>query len=640
MWFWLGYGVQDIRLLTFQGFPDDTKIESFNAKLNFQLSRKDRGELAFISNDKSVPYRGINPNTPPEATNNQIGNGAPLVKLEYERMFSDNFLMTLKLAHSWSWWGLDPNGGMDTQAGRDSRTGKNFGTAEYFRAHRPSYNAQIDGNFFLEAFLGGDHEFKFGAEYRQTPDYGEHIWPGGVRRFYWDGQPFEAMVYRSLFDRTSDRLSFYFNDSYSRGRLTFNLGVRVDRENFWNDEIQVPASPIAPEAMPAFTMPRIDVGVILWTFSPRLGLTYDLTGDGKTIIRANLARYGIWPDNLASIMSVTDANELYYDWNDLNGDDLVSTDELVGYPDGFTYYSGFNPFDPTNPVSPYEIAEDLPTGYTDELLIGLEREIFKDFSVSANLTLRRLHSWNDWFRFNRETGQKDNRDDWGDPIPGSITVDGTTYTYEYWAPETHRNALPNVIFEEWPNWRTSYTGFEVIATKRLSHRWMMNASLTLQQDIEHYGEGSYFDPTNVAMRDGAPPFNDSRWMAKLNFLYQLPWGFNLSGFAKAREGTPSWRYVSVQTPERSAKGWGSSMNIYVEKRGETRYPTFTNVDLSLSKDFVLGRYGRITVQVDAFNVFNFNHTLLRDNRLNSPWFDEIWGILNPRVIRLGVRYRF
>jgi hypothetical protein len=82
------------------------------------------------------------------------------------------------------------------------------------------------------------------------------------------------------------------------------------------------------------------------------------------------------------------------------------------------------------------------------------------------------------------------------------------------------------------------------------------------------------------------------------------------------------------------------MNIYVEKQGETRFPTFYNADLSLSKDFVLGRYGRLTVQIDAFNVFNFNHTLNADSRLNSPWYGSTWRILNPRVIRLGVRYRF
>jgi hypothetical protein len=641
MWFWLGYGVQDIRLLSIDGYPNDTKIESFNAKLNFQFSPKDRGELAFIYNDKTVFNSGVSYFRPPEATYNITGNGNPLVKLEYERMFSNNFLMTLKLAHSWGWLGWDPNGGMDTQPGRDIRLGILFDTAQYQRNHFPGYNAQIDGNYFLEGFLGGDHEFKFGAEYRLLPNWGDHIFPGGVQRQYRYGEPYRAYIHRCLWNRTGDRFSFYFNDAYSRGRLTFNLGVRFDRENFWNDEIDVPANPIAPEVMPAFTMPRIDVGVIMWTFSPRIGLTFDLTGDGKTILRANAARYGWWPDNLASIMSVTEENYVYYYWEDLNGDDLVSTDELIGYPyDGILQYGNFNPFDPTNPVSPFEVAEDLPTGLTDELLFGVEREIFKDFSVSANLTLRRLHDWNWWVNFNRETGQKDNRDDWEGPYQGTVTADGKTYNYEYWAPKTHQFELPNTIFESWPGWYANYTSIEFIATKRLSHRWMLNASVTLQQAIDHYGEGSYFDPTNIEHYDGAPTFWDSRWMAKINFLYQLPWGINFSGFAHAREGKPNIQWISAYTPERGAKGWGWYTAILIEEFGGSRLPNFYNVDIGLSKDFQLGRYGRLTVQVDAFNVFNFSHTLGRMSAIHRADYGRIGQILNPRVIRLGVRYRF
>ncbi len=640
LWFWLGYGTQDIRLFSIDGYPGDAKIESINAKLNFQISPKDRGELAFIYNDKTVFNPNVGSLTPPEATSNIIGNGNPLVKLEYERMFSDVFLMTLKLAHSWGWTGRDPNGGMDTQAGRDTYWGTRFGTAIYSRDYAPSYSAQVDGNYFLEGFLGGNHEFKFGAEYRLTPNWGEYTWPGGVTRRYRDGVPYQAVLQRSLYDRTGDRLSFYFNDAYSRGRLTLNLGVRLDRENYWNDEIEVPANPIAPEAMPAFTLPRIDPGVILWTFAPRFGLTYDLTGDGKTILRANAARYGLWPDNLAGYLSVTEGNTLIYNWNDPNGDDLVSTDELVGYPGGFIYYDGFNPFDPTNPVSPYEIAKDLPTGLMDELLFGVEREIFKDFSVSTNLTLRRLHNWNSWFRFNRETGQKDNREDWGDPIPGSITIDGKTYNYEYWAPKTHRNELPNEIFEGMPNWSQNYTGIEIIATKRLSHSWMLNASFTIQQAKQHWGEGSYTDPTNIEYYNGTDYFTAPRWMAKLNFLYQLPWGINFSGFANAREGNGLTEWISAYTPERGVKGWGYYTPILVEKLGGSRMPNFYNIDLGLSKDFLFGRYGRLTVQVDAFNIFNFSHALWRMAALHNANYGKIMAILNPRVIRLGVRYRF
>ncbi|MFC2156680.1 carboxypeptidase regulatory-like domain-containing protein [Acidobacteriota bacterium] len=640
-WFWLGYGVQDIRLLSVDGYPIDTKIESLNAKLNFHLSQKDRAELAFIYNDHNIFNSRVGPFRPPEATYNEVGNGNPLVKFEYERIFSDVFLMSAKLAYSWGWNGWEPNGGLNAQAGFDLFTGMTFGNAQYLRAHSPSYSAQADGNYFLEDFLGGDHEFKFGAEYRLIQYYGDHKWPGGVQRRYYNGEPFQGRVFRCLYDRAGDRFSFYFNEAYSRGRLTFNVGVRVDRENFWNDEIEVPANPIAPAIMPGFKLPRIDPGIILWTFSPRLGLTIDLTGDGKTILRAYAARYGWWPDDLASILSVSEENYAIYDWDDMNGDDLVSTDELIGYPyDGLLSYGGYNPFDPTNPVSPYEISKDLNTGSIDEILLGAEREIFKDFALSANLTIRRFRGWTWWVNFDRETGRKDNREDWGDPIRGSITVSGQTYDYEYWAPSTHRFDLPNQILENRRGWSAHYTGLEVIATKRMSNRWMLNASFTIQRNIDRYREGSYTDPTNIDKLDGGSNFNEPRWMAKLNFLYQLPWGINFSGFAYARQGTISVPWIRVFAPERRAKGWGSFAQILVEEYGKTRMPDFYKVDISLSKNFNLGRYGRLTIQADAFNVFNFHHTLGRMSALHSPRYGEIGGILNPRVIRFGLRYRF
>jgi hypothetical protein len=641
LWFWLGYGVQDIRLFSIDGYPADTKIESINTKLNFQLSRKDRGEVAFLYTDKTQFNRFVGPRRPPETTYNIVGNGAPLVKMEYERLFSDTFLMTLKLAYSWGWFGFDPNGGMDTQAGFDIFTGMHFGTAQYQRVRRPSYNAQLYGNYFLEDFLGGGHEMKFGLEYRLTPQWGENIWPGGVRRFFRNGEPFRAYILRTVTDTAKDRFSVYFNDSYSRGRLTINLGLRLDRENSWANEIEVPLNPVAPAIMPAYTHPAIDPGVFFWTLQPRLGMTYDITGDGKTILRANIGRYSFWPPNLGSLLATSGSNSALYYWDDLDGDTLVSTEELVGYPyEGLLSYSGYDIFNPTSTDSPYEINPNLKLDLTDELFIGLEREIFKDFSVAANVTIRKNYRDRWSVAFNRETGQKDNQDDWEGPFQGSVTVDGKTFDYEYWAPNTHRFDLPNSILENRPDFHKNHTSLEVIATKRLSHRWMMNASFSIQKNSDHYGERGYIDPTNIKFMEDADNLGDPRWMAKINFLYQLPWGFNFSGFAHIRDGWAWWQYVRVYPPELAAKGLGGGVDIYVEKLGETRLPNFYNVDLSLSKDFILGRYGRLTIQVDTFNIFNFDHDIWRTNRLNSPYYNEIEEILNPRVIRLGVRYRF
>jgi hypothetical protein len=76
------------------------------------------------------------------------------------------------------------------------------------------------------------------------------------------------------------------------------------------------------------------------------------------------------------------------------------------------------------------------------------------------------------------------------------------------------------------------------------------------------------------------------------------------------------------------------------KPGAKRLPDFVNADLSLAKTLRLNGYGSLVMEVDAFNVFNLHHALGRVNLGNSPTYGQITSILNPRVIRLGVRYRF
>jgi len=59
-------------------------------------------------------------------------------------------------------------------------------------------------------------------------------------------------------------------------------------------------------------------------FSPRLGLTYDLTGSGKTIVRGNYAMY--WPGrrrNVAGQVNPVTRVSIRYPWIDLNHDAFV-----------------------------------------------------------------------------------------------------------------------------------------------------------------------------------------------------------------------------------------------------------------------------------------------------------------------------
>ncbi|MDH4195913.1 MAG: hypothetical protein OEW05_00740, partial [Candidatus Aminicenantes bacterium] len=642
LWFWLGFGVQDIRRLTIDGFPNETELYNFNAKLNANFSARNRAELAFYVPLKYTEGRGASASVPPESTWDQRPKNTFYVKLEDEHIFSPDFLMSLKLSYFFSGFEMNPRGGYEKQGGYDLLTGKYSGTNSYGLAERPNYDFKLDGNYFRERLLGGSHELRFGSEFRYTGMLEYYYDPGDVWKLYRNGKPYLAYVERE--ERSvygENRYSFFLTDAYTRGRLTVNLGLRVDREKSWIKESPVKASRIAPDFLPALTFPAIDPGFAFLTLSPRIGFTLDLTGDGKNMLRANVARYGsqVTTDFSSLLNPARQAYAVYF-WKDLNGDDLVTTNELTGYPlKGILDFGGFDPWNPTELETPNAIDKNIKVPLTDEALLGIERELFANFALGATLVLRRNHRFTWAPYYDKATNTKVTQADFTGPIAGSVTYGGATYPYEYWTLSSYRPV--GQVRENRPDYHENYSSIEVTALKRLSHRWMLNASFTYQVHNVHYGENGYDDPTNVKMLDGARLYYPgSDWMAKLSLLYQLPWGVALSGFANARQGYIFGERILVNTPERGAVGLGTTTLIWTVKPGEKRYADFYNLDLSLAKTFSFGEYGSLVLQADAFNVFNFSHELQRFYQVNSPRYNEIEMILNPHVIRFGLRYQF
>jgi hypothetical protein len=216
--------------------------------------------------------------------------------------------------------------------------------------------------------------------------------------------------------------------------LTLNLGFRFDWEKSVVKEATVRASHLAPDLLPELSFPAIDPGVSFKTLSPRIGFTITLTKDRKTILRGNLARYSQpMAANMANTINPAAMGYAAYSWCDTNADNLVSTDELIGYPlDGILWYGGFDPLNPTSLDHPDVIDKDYKSTLTDELLFGIEREIFTNFSLSATFTLRRTHRTGYMILHDKETGWIVIRQNYIGPIQGSLTYDGKTYLYEYW----------------------------------------------------------------------------------------------------------------------------------------------------------------------------------------------------------------
>lgn len=638
LWFWLGFGVQDSRRLTIDGYPSDYKLYNYNAKLNAHLSPRNRAELALYVPLKYAYGRGAGPFNPPKTTVDQKPDGPVYVKLEDEHIFSPDLLLSLKLSYLNSPFEIYPKGGLDTQAGYDLVTGMYSGTMTYGFRKQPNFDAKLDGNFFNDRLLGGSNELRFGLEYRLSKGQGYQRDPGDVWKYYADGMPYLGYVERGKNTQAHlDHYSFYLTDSFTTGRLTLNLGLRGDYQKPWIDAAPVEASLAAPDFLPALTFPAIDPGFAFFTVSPRFGFTFDLTGDKKTILRGNIARYSDQIGTFAADL-LNPAQWAYagYFWEDLNGDDSVTTNELLGYPlDGLLDWYGFDPWNPTVLETPNAIDKNLKSPLTDEILLAVEREMFADFSLATTLTLRRMHRFTWTVMYDKETDTKINQDDFIGPVTGSLTYDGRTYSYEYWYLNQFRPA--GALMENRPDAHNNYSSVEVSAAKRLSHGWMLNASFAYQVGKFFYGEKGFIDPTNVKINDAVA---QSSWMAKLNFLFELPWDIAFSGFFNARQGYNLGEKIVVYTPKRAATGLGLYYYLDMVKPGAKRLPDFVNADLSLAKTLRLKNYGSLVLEVDAFNVFNFAHTLGRVNFGNSPTYGQITSILNPRVIRLGVRYRY
>src|SRR5206468_3903168 len=104
-------------------------------------------------------------------------------------------------------------------------------------------------------------------------------------------------------------------------RLTMTLGLVYDRYQSYLPAQTGP--PVGPFNATQVNFAAVD-NLITWnTLAPRAGLTYDLTGNGKTVLKANYASYW-WNPGTTSIDSLVNPNspDWYrrYKWVDTNGD--------------------------------------------------------------------------------------------------------------------------------------------------------------------------------------------------------------------------------------------------------------------------------------------------------------------------------
>lgn len=650
LWYWGSAGFNDIEVgvvgFTVPGgdpnnrddlFTDLTKLKTYNFKPQMQWNRSNKTTFLYFFNDKVRNAREASPTRPPETTYRQV---APVHNFK----LSHQWIPTNRLTMEFQGFSM-PNGGFkllfhedslaDVQAATDTVTGMNWRSHNSQRFERPQQEVRADGNYFLSSFLGGDHATKFGVSFRDTPFTQSSVRGGGVLARFANGVPAEANLYRNTNTSTALRQAAgYVQDSYTSGRVTINAGLRFDYQDDEALPSTVAANPIIPDLLPEVNFAGADAPMSFKNWSPRFGVTYDLSNDGKTVIKGNYAQY--WGTGISTAASLNPVGEvqLRYPWNDLNRDTFVQRNEL-DLTRLLNRQGNYNPANPASPVSSTTIDPNFKNDRTDEFSVGLEHELMENFGVGAAYIHR---TYPDYENFTATNGVRSE-----DYVPVTFTVNcgnstcsqptftGTYYQLPFPLPGTgtRRNADRTRV----------YNGLELTARKRFSNRWMLNASANIQSTVYNYGgpNVSYQDPTDIAMLDGAQTgTSNARWIGKLTGLYVVPfYDIGVSGFLNMRQGYPFNR--TILSPTRS--GGIGTVQVDLDRYGDSRYENFYQLDMRVEKQFQFGRT-KWAAAFDVFNVLNSNVVLGRTAQQNSTRANFVTEVLAPRVARFGLRLNF
>ena len=688
LWVWGSYALNEVDLLTVADVKDFTELETINVKLNAQLTPSNSATASAIQSDKVKIGRNAGPTRSQPTTWNQskFGDDPTGYKIEDTHIFSSSFYLTGLYSVVNGGFQLAPQGGLDVTPWRDnSRVWQN--SFLLYQTPRPQEQYRADAASF---FNTGDlsHELKYGAGFREAEVQSLSRWAGaGFMLALGASAPNTQYILLAREAKPASKTEYtsaYIQDTLSLGNLTINAGLRYDKQGGENLPSTVSANSLFPDLLPSFTYQGGDAGFEWETIAPRLGLTYALGAERKTLLRASYSRFA---DQLGSA-TTSAANPLYpgtyiygYVYNN-NGRQPVRRED-VALTGGFS-----GNYDPRTGgvLSSYGVDSNLDAPITDELLFSVEHALRPEFVIGLNLTWRNYHDILESERlvFDGEgsalaPGNLDNigrlhrRDDYVLRTGPGTLPDGTPYTLRWYELRPGVESRGGFFLQNGDR-EQNFRGVSATFNKRLANRWMARGNFSWQDWEWDSPASENEDPTitlpdltGAGIPDGAAVlqgsgtgsgskgniFINSGWSYNVNAMYQIapdrPWAFNLSGSLWGREGYPLIYFERFARPF-LADGAGLGTPVLIENVDSRRYDDIHMLDMRLEKEFNFQEVG-VTLGVDVFNVFNEATVLQRQGllhgfnadgsrRTNSTAGDFVQEITSPRIFRLGARFSF
>ena len=640
LWWYGSYRHQDIKAsyVNFPVKPQQTVLNNYSAKVTYNLSTNNKFIGYTQPSQKKQPQRfdsfllgvdtGINTS---EGTTWNQNFWAWVHKAEWNGVLSDNAFAEIRGGQ----YGYDWTNGVNGTGLRYEDIGNNLITGRNRNWARERRRNQLLGTVsYFKNGLGGDHNLKLGGE----------IFDESVKDIYIDGYE-EDMVHVLNNGVKSEIILFqpgesigglrtygvFLHDTWrASNKLTFNLGARMDSYRAYSPEQEHPVSRFnaTPQTFAA-------VGnYISWKNpAPRLGMTYDITGDGKTVVKANYGTYW-WNPGADFVFNISPNAAVWwrrYRWTDLNNDNRWQPGEEGAVPTSTRGGTATESLDP-----------NLKNQFTSEFATFLEREVMANFGVRAGYVWRGQR--NQYGRYNIAipyeafTAPVNVQDPGPDGRVG--TADDGRVIQAMDLATNFRGLTPVNQTINVDRGDSDYHTFEITGTKRMSNRWSLLASYGFTRSFDQAatiqgnavrGNGLVVNPNDETnTEDGR--FNYTRQTVKLNGTWNSPWwDISFSPMVRYQAGIPFGRTFT------STLSYGS-VRFLAEPLGTQRQDAIVIADVRVEKMHRVGARD-ISVFFDLYNLTNANPAQ------NLQWssgtaYNRPLSIVPPRLARIGVKLNF
>ena len=595
---------------------DDQRLTDATLRLTWQASARNKISLHY---DRGFKWRGHRPNNwIPASINEPISSTVQKNWLNYIGEAKWTSPITNRLLAEASIFHLPVNYNLSFQPDADPNV---YATYDQIRSVITGVSPREDldtAKMFTYAtnlsYVTGAHSIKIGAQVRTG--WSQEIFNirGDITQVVNNGVPNSVRIVNTTSGHKEQgtNTGLYVQDSWRFGKVTVNPGLRYERFVMSIPEQSAPAGTwIGARSYAAHD------AIINWnTLSPRIGIAWDVFGDGRTAVKGGLSRY----DRLEGVTLVQPLNgrNIAFQtcpWSDGNSDLRAQNGEINFGACTGSLQPALGNVDP-----------DLKRPHQWEYTAMVQRQVGARTSVSVGYYGRR---YTDLYTTVNDAVPSTAYS------PVTITNPLTNEPLVVYNQDPATRGQVRNVLKTLPELKQTYNGVEFQVNTRMANATAF-AGLTIGKDYGDQDSGDLNNPNLRINNTGRIGF-DAPYQIRGGFSYMLPATIQLSGSIREASGLPQTRVYVVTTSV--VPGLTQvNQNVQVAERGEYRYPWVNLVDLRLTKSFQAGR-ARIEPTLDLYNVFNNNAVTSAVTTLGAS-LGRPSAIVMGRLLRLGGRITF